>query len=70
MHFICSRVEVAELQGHDGCVLFDDYQVCLLLPDLAEVSAYREGEAVPRPGNTPLYVRHTPVTVIYSFIVW
>ena len=49
---------ISELRDYSGCILFDEYQVGLLIQDLTKIIALRPGEEASYStiSSTPMYV--------------
>ena len=71
LYLLCS---ISELRDYSGCILFDEYQVGLLVRDLTKIIALRPGEegSCSTVSNTPMYAGQLlgtlcPMLLISSF---
>ena len=58
MAYLLHVHSISELRDYSGCILFDEYQVGLLVQDLTKIIALRPGEEGPcsTVPSTPMYV--------------
>ena len=64
LYLLCS---ISELRDYSGCILFDEYQVGLLVRDLTKIIALRPGEehSCSTVSNTPMYAGQLCGTMSY-----